>query len=330
MPSFATTISNLRQRMTEPPANLETTPSTSVLIFPTAQEVEHFAGLQPALEAQGGERSYSFGVDTGEVDTGSTLQMPSTTTSTGALGGEENYATYLQQYARNYSPSVMEVNPLLLYSNPYRIERTDLEDSAFMASYASIQQMMELGVAGAPKKKMTVVEAPSREMLERVPVNVENLDLTDPRQKLATEAEALLGYTPLRTELRTPGTLKRALAKLEITVLEEKSVFAYKGQMAEHYRTTGKMPDPTWRLIALKDYKQPVPEYVLQKAVEIKRELPEAMFYVEQLAIDPFLIVTLEPLQDFMTHIHTLDRVLDPETAAYVEVWSEPKFEATM
>jgi hypothetical protein len=54
------------------------------------------------------------------------------------------------------------------------------------------------------------------------------------------------------------------------------------------------------------------------------------MFYVEQLAIDPFLIVTLTPLQDFMTFSRTLTRELDPETAAYVEAWSEPKFEATM
>jgi len=48
------------------------------------------------------------------------------------------------------------------------------------------------------------------------------------------------------------------------------------------------------------------------------------------LAQDPFLIVTLEPLTDFVSHERTLERELDPETAAYVEVWSEPKFEAMM
>lgn len=179
-------------------------------------------------------------------------------------------------------------------------------------------------------KAVAVVEEPSRTMLQRVAVDVENLNLDDPRQKLATEAEALLGYTPLREELRTPGTLKRVLARLEIQILDMASVIAYKKQMAEHYKTAGKMVMPTWRLTKLKDCKAPVPEYVLQKAVEIKRELPEAMFYVEQLAVDPFLIVTLKPLEDFVSVLHTLNRDLDPEMSAYVEVWAEPKFEATM
>jgi hypothetical protein len=84
---------------------------------------------------------------------------------------------------------------------------------------------------------------------------------------------------------------------------------------------------PTWRLMKLRSYTAPVPEFVLQKAIEIKRELPEAEFYVDQLAIDPFLIVSLVDLADWSTN---KDRKLDPETAAYVEVWSEPKFEATM
>jgi hypothetical protein len=175
-----------------------------------------------------------------------------------------------------------------------------------------------------------MVEEPSREMLQRAPVDVQDLDLTDPRKRLATEAEALLGYTPLREELRTPGTLKRALAGLEMEILDWESVTAYKKQMAAHYETSGKMQMPTWRLTKLKDYKAPVPEYVLQKAVEIKKILPEAEFYVEQLAVDPFLIVTLKPLNDFMSPEMTLNRELDPEMAAYVEVWSEPKFETTM
>jgi hypothetical protein len=175
-----------------------------------------------------------------------------------------------------------------------------------------------------------VVEEPSRAMLQRAPVDVENLDLTDPRQKLATDAEAFLGYTPLREELRTPGTLKRVLAQLEMEILDRESVVAYKKQMAAHYETAGKMRQPTWRLTKLKEYKQQVPEFVLQKAVEIKKLLPEAEFYVEQLAVDPFLIVSLAPLSDFVMTDRTLNRAMDPEMSAYVEVWSEPKFEATM
>lgn len=173
-----------------------------------------------------------------------------------------------------------------------------------------------------------VVDEPSRTMLRRVPVEVQDLDLSDPRKKLAAEVEDLLGYTPLRKELRTPGTLLRVLAKLEIAILEQASVDKYKAQMVEHYRTANKMADPTWRLTPLKHYTQPVPEFVLQKAVEIKRELPEAEFYIDQLAVDPFLLVSLQSIPDY--NRNTPSRKLDPETAAYVEVWAEPRFEAEM
>lgn len=206
-------------------------------------------------------------------------------------------------------------------------------DTLFAPEYSYSYRYSSLPRVSVPEEStapVTVVDAPSREMLKRVPVDTSNVDLTDARQALATEAEALLGYMPLRKELRMPGTLKRVLAKLEISILEESSVNAYKNQMAKHYSTSGKMVDPTWRLTALNEYSQPVPEFVLHKAIEIKRELPEALFYVEQLAIDPFLIVSLTELHDYMSMWNTLSRAIDPETAAYVEVWSEPKFEASM
>ena len=172
-----------------------------------------------------------------------------------------------------------------------------------------------------------VVPEPSRETLKRVPVEVSEIDLNDPRQKLAMDAETHLGYTPLRTELRAPGALMRVLAKLEIQVLDQKSVDTYKQLMAAHYATAGKLFDPTWRLTLLRSYHQPVPEFVLQKAVEIKRELPEAKFYIDQLAVDPFLIVSLRSLEDYR---HNCSRDLDADTAAYIECWAEPKFEASM
>jgi hypothetical protein len=193
--------------------------------------------------------------------------------------------------------------------------------------YATVMQ--DAGRSSGPSTAAgTVVEAPERTMLKRVPVEVQDLDLSHPRQALAAAAEDLLGYTPLRQELRAPGSLKRALAKLEIEILDQASVDQYKVQMAEHYWTTGKMKDPTWRLTKLGNYTQPVPEFVLQKAVEIKREVPAAAFYVDQLAVDPFLIVSLGPLKDWV--VNAPSRALDPETAAYVEVWSEPKFESSL
>ncbi len=171
------------------------------------------------------------------------------------------------------------------------------------------------------------VPEPSRAMLKRVAIEVEEADLVGEDQKLATEAEAVLGYMPLRVAMRLPGTLRRVLAKLEIEVLEEASVDAYKAQMAAHYETAGKMPMPTWRLSPLEHYTQEVPTFVLRKAIEIKRELPAAKFYIDQLAIDPFLLVSLTDQPDWM---HNRSRTLDPEMAAYIEVWLEPKFEAEM
>lgn len=181
------------------------------------------------------------------------------------------------------------------------------------------------GATGDEKQK--IVKEPSREMLKRVAVEADAVDLTDEDRKLAVEAETWLGYQPLRKALHVAGLLRRVLAKLEIEVLDQESVDAYKAQMVEHYRSSNKLPMPTWRLVPLAQYTQEVPKFALRKAVDIKRELPEARLYVDQLAIDPFLIVSMTELPD---PPHNCKRGLDPETAAYVEVWSEPKFEATM
>ena len=172
----------------------------------------------------------------------------------------------------------------------------------------------------------TLVDAPDKTTLTKGPaVTAEELSLDDPRRKLAVDAEMLLGYQPLLKDTKAPGRLRRALADLEIEVLDQISVDAYKAQMVRHYASHQKMSDPTWRIKPLRGYGQPVPEHVLAKAVEIKRVLPEAEFYVDQLAVDPFLIVSLVKIEDFRTNQPT--RGLDPETAAYVEVWDEPKFE---
>ncbi len=65
-----------------------------------------------------------------------------------------------------------------------------------------------------------------------------------------------------------------------------------------------------WERLPLAEYQEEVPLYVLQKAVEIKRRLPAAEFYIEQRAEDPFLIVTCG------------------EREEYIEAWREPRFEA--
>ena len=178
-----------------------------------------------------------------------------------------------------------------------------------------------------PIEPAAKVDAPSRTLLVRTAVTVDD-GTGDARAKLAIEAETLLGYTPLREHVKVTGLLRRVLAKLEIEPLDEASVNAYKAQMVRHYDTHGKMQMPTWRLKKLSDFALPVPEFVLRKAVDIKKELPQAEFYVDHLAVDPFLIVSLEAIPDGVFNVPS--RNLDPETQAYIEVWDEPKFEEGM
>ena len=307
MPNFATVFSGARQRTIDRLTG-HSTASTDIMVAPTEEEAYRLTGVRslPSLQTELAALPQNNVIYSPAV---SATQWPWDTTGTGASVSFAQPQADPLQYA---------------YSYWYNSSNNSLTPTPVGQGINGIE------AANAMTPSLKVVDEPSRDMLRRVPVEVQDMDLTDPRQKLAAEAEALLGYTPLRQELRTPGTLKRVLAKLEISVLEEKGVLAYKKQMAEHYSTSGKMFDPTWRITPLKDYRQQVPEFALQKAIEIKRELPEAMFYVEQLAIDPFLIVTLNPLQDFASPWNTLKRALDPETAVYVEAWSEPKFEATM
>ena len=178
--------------------------------------------------------------------------------------------------------------------------------------------------ATEPKAK---VDAPSRQSLRRVAAAPElvDMDLHAEDAQLAFDAETLLGYAPLLKSKALPGRLRRVLQELDIQILDQISVDAYKEQMVAHYRTHAKMADPTWRLKPLRGMLAEVPKFALRKAVLIKRLLPEAEFYVDQLAVDPFLIVTLVPLPDHLTN-HA-SRNLTSEVSAYVEVWDEPGFE---
>lgn len=176
---------------------------------------------------------------------------------------------------------------------------------------------------------VAVVEAPSREMLKHQPIEIEKIDFSDPIRQLAMDAESVLGYGVMREKAKMPSRLRQVLADLEIEVLDQTSVDAYKEQMVEHYDTAKKMEMPTWRLTKLKDYKKPVPEFAISKAVQIKKAMPEAEFYIDQLAIDPFLIVVagFNPV-DYSTNQPS--RYLPPDKAAYIDVWDEPKFESEL
>lgn len=74
-----------------------------------------------------------------------------------------------------------------------------------------------------------------------------------------------------------------------------------------------------WQKVNLKDYKKPIPEFVLRKALQIKEKCPGVTFFVyelikreRQINGDPFLAVCCG------------------NDGYFVEVWDEPKFETKL
>jgi len=153
------------------------------------------------------------------------------------------------------------------------------------------------------------------------------------RDLLAAQAASKLGYTPLRDDAQgskslgaMTGLLTETLLKLEIDVLNTEHVLQY--QIAEAGRLTlekiherfdswvsGYFSPATWNHARLTDYKQPIPEFVIRKAIQIKDALPDVQFFVHHLSepkADPFLIAV------FGYEMY------------YVEAWDEPGFEKTL
>lgn len=153
------------------------------------------------------------------------------------------------------------------------------------------------------------------------------------RMYLATRAKDLLGYSGLTNHVTgevklgtCEGKLTQTLLSLEIPILDTSSVINY--QLEELSRInrevatrrlrdwmTGYFVAASWDKTLLSDYTMPVPEFVLDKAVKIKEQLPNVQFYIQHMSdpkADPFLIA-----------------VLDREMY-YVEAWDEPQFEATL
>jgi hypothetical protein len=183
-------------------------------------------------------------------------------------------------------------------------------------------------------KTRAIPDKPATSMLKTQ--EVAEADLSNSRVGLAIEVEDILGYTPLRTDVKAPSRLERALSELEIETFKQETVDAYKKQMRDHFygkaqerdleRSIGRqqynpmgyyVTEVSWQRVDLGTYKQPVPEHILRKCVQIKKAIPEATFQVDELkensrVVDPFMVVTLG------------------SESLYFEVWDEPKFEASL
>ena len=169
--------------------------------------------------------------------------------------------------------------------------------------------------------------------IEREPITI--LEWSEPCVSLAAEAQEVLGYKLLATtqekEPEKHSELALILAKAEIPVLNAEQVKLYQTELLKDRSIVAfnewlKNPErmfwgPGWEKTEIAKYPLPIPEFVLNKAIQIKKLLPEVRIYVEHLSEhpDPFLIVA--------TKHETYD--FDGETF-YVEVWEEPKFEGRL
>lgn len=156
-------------------------------------------------------------------------------------------------------------------------------------------------------------------------------ELDQERLYLATRAKDVLGYHGLVADvtgevgqLVKPGPLLEGLKELDIELLDTGVVIEY--QMQEMVRATkekildgnlddwakGYFSEAGWTKTALPAYKQPVPEFVLDKAIRIKEKVPDVQFHVQHMReakADPFLVAHLN------SEIY------------YIEAWDEPRFE---
>jgi len=168
---------------------------------------------------------------------------------------------------------------------------------------------------------------------------------------LAESARSVLGYDVLAKKLENTvvavetSCLRMSLQSLDMEILNEQDVLRYQKErliertaelMQEWMEVTakkdreetrsyglGSFGGPQWAFQKISEYKQPVPEFVLAKAVQIKEKMPECELYIEHLQDhpDPFLFVSAEPSQ------YSWQR---PKEYYYLAAWAEPKFEGRL
>lgn len=195
---------------------------------------------------------------------------------------------------------------------------------------AGIAGIDSLEINGIPVSVAAVAEPPavkpSREILRRVPARAVQADTNNMQARLAMDAEKLLGYGVLRHRMGLESPLLDVLAKLEIEPFVQDTVERYKFEMLVYAAAEVRRQDEErhvepwarrgarWERGPIQKYQAPIPEFALEKALQIKRECPEARFEIDALHVvpDPFLVVSLGDGRD---------------GRYYIDVWDEPKFE---
>lgn len=143
-----------------------------------------------------------------------------------------------------------------------------------------------------------------------------------PANTLADEAAAILGYSTGSPVVVQTTPLAAALAELDIDVLDWRAVLRYQftKQAEENIKAMPEQDwqwrrEQSWHSVPIEKYTKPIPDFVLNKAIQIKKALPACEILVEELqeSADPFLVVRIK--QDWRYEGY------------YVEVWDETSFE---
>lgn len=167
--------------------------------------------------------------------------------------------------------------------------------------------------------------------------------LNDESIALGQKAEEVLGYSALKkANSACVETAELQLAHgLKVIGVEILNLADVKRYQFEHMRDVAKRKFaewlnssdlntfycPAWGLSKISEYREPVPQFVLNKAIQIKEAVPQCDIFIEYLneSPDPFLVAQIRKEK-----IYDWGKCHEVVESYYVEVWDEPKFESTL
>lgn len=210
---------------------------------------------------------------------------------------------------------LLEREPIVIQDPTLELNLELAEEAAKLLGYAKLKQTVAAknGIRDLSRVLRELDIQPfSRESVERYKAEApDDADLTDVpgffkrHRKLA---RIFLCLIPLWTILSAIGiaagwfiSWKLGLASLVGIIVILAKGCEFDDRLAALF--------PKWERAPLAQYQEEVPLYVLQKALGIKKRVPDAEFYIEQRAKDPFLIVKCGGEEH------------------YIELWREPMFE---
>jgi len=151
---------------------------------------------------------------------------------------------------------------------------------------------------------------------------MEEPDFTDGTKELAAKAAKVLGYCGLQRIIPSQGTsaaqaveVSHVFAELGIEPLSKARVLKYQRWYTRTHGGTFSWERISWESTDIEKYVDPIPEFALSRAVELRERLPKARFKIEFPVrneipkSDPFLLMTYGSEE------------------YYLEVWDEPRFE---